>query len=223
MKRLLLCFALAALAGCGPVAEPCTDTLFAMDTVMKLTVYGDEKVLGEAEELITDMERRLSVTDSGSEIGALNRTGIGEVSEDTCQLLERALSLCEATGGALDITVYPVVKAWGFTTGEYRVPGEQELPDLLELVNYREVKVEDRTVTLVPGMEIDLGSVAKGWAGDRVMELFREHGVKTALLNLGGNVHALGAKPDGSLWRWRSGTPWETAMPERWRYLTRPQ
>lgn len=201
MKRALLCAVLLIiLSGCGQ-AEPHSVTLFAMDTVMELTVYGEGSLLDEAQAIIAEGEQRLSVTESGSEIAALNREGANPISPKTEELLRQAQALCEQTGGALDISIYPVVRAWGFTTGEYRVPGDEELAGLLPLVDYQKLQIKEGRAALSSGMQIDLGSVAKGWMGDKVLELFRQSGVKSALLNLGGNVQALGTKPDGSSWR----------------------
>lgn len=198
---LLTCVLMAVLSGCGQQMEPHSATLFAMDTVMELTVYGGESLLAEGEELILDIEQRLLVTDSNSEIAGLNRDGKATVSSETKLLLEDALALCERTDGALDITVYPVVRAWGFTTGEYQVPDEIDLANALALVDYHKVRLDSGTALLPSGMQIDLGSVAKGWAGDKILEMFRQRGIESALLNLGGNVQALGVKPDGSPWR----------------------
>jgi thiamine biosynthesis lipoprotein len=187
----------------GASTEPATGTLFAMDTVMDFTIYGEASLLTAAEARVNELEAKLSVTDSGSEIYAINRDGSGVLSADSADLLRRALDLCALTNGALDISVYPVVRAWGFTTGDYGVPEEEELAELLSHVDYRGVEYDGDTdtVALAPGMEIDLGSVAKGYTGDQVTALLRENGVTSALLNLGGNVQALGAKPDGSPWR----------------------
>ena len=213
MKKtaFLILFLIFILAGCAaetdiaPVAgassKEHSGAIFAMDTYMEIKFYGDEKLLEGAEDVIYSMEAALSVTDERSEIYAVNRDGGGEVSPETAELITRGLELCERTGGALDISVYPVVRAWGFTTGEYRVPGDSEINELLGCVDYEKIAFDGKTVTLSDGMMIDLGSVAKGAASSRVVEYFRENGVKSALLNLGGNVHALGAKPDGSKWR----------------------
>lgn len=208
----LLLFALL-LTGCGNLApaeqsagtdaEPVTSTVFAMDTVMDLTVYGSQELLISAEARIEDLEAKLSVTDENSEIYGLNHTGSAVLSGDTAELLGRALALCDQTSGALDLSVYPIVRAWGFTTGEYGVPDEETLDALLAHVDYTQIAFDEdsRQVTLAPGMEIDLGGVAKGYTGDQVISLLREGGVSSALLNLGGNVQALGSKPDGSPWR----------------------
>ena len=209
MKRLSLSLlALLLLCGCarsaapqGAEAESVSSTIFAMDTVMDLRVCGDERLLLDAAARIADLERALSVTDPGSEIYAVNRDGRGELGEDAAALLERALAVCARTDGALDVSVYPVVRAWGFTTGDYRVPDAEELHSLLQNVDYRQIALDGSSVTLRPGMMLDLGSVAKGYASDQVLALFQSAGVTSALLNLGGNVHALGGKPDGSDWR----------------------
>lgn len=214
MKRLCVPLLLSALllSGCGSPApsrpsgggaEPVTGTVFAMDTVMDLTVYGSQELLDSAEGCITALEALLSVTDPDSEIYAVNHSGSGLLSRDTADLLDKALELCRRTEGALDLSVYPVVRAWGFTTGQYGVPRPEELTALLRHVDYRKIDFDRAagTVRLPAGMEIDLGSVAKGYTGDQVVALLREGGVSSALLNLGGNVQVLGTKPDGTPWR----------------------
>ena len=123
------------------------------------------------------------------------------LSGDTAALLDRALQLCRRTDGALDVTIYPVVRAWGFTTGGSRVPDRAELDGLLERVDYARVSLSGSTLTLPEGMELDLGAVAKGYTGDVLMALLEEAGVTSAIVELGGNVQALGSKPDGSPWR----------------------
>ncbi|MBQ3986400.1 MAG: FAD:protein FMN transferase, partial [Oscillospiraceae bacterium] len=177
-----------------------TAEFFAMDTYMSVKAYGGDAV-DEAEALVFELERKLSITDGLSEISAVNEAGSAQVSQETAELVASALSLCELSGGALDISVYSVTRAWGFTAGEYRVPQEAELEKLLRLVDYTKVTVSGDTVSLGEGMLIDLGAVAKGYAGDRVTELLRSHGVKSAIINLGGNVQCLGRKPDGSRWK----------------------
>ena len=174
-----------------------------MDTAMRLTVYGQGagEAAGLARERVLELEALLSVTDENSDIGAANRNGGGALHADTAALLERALALCGETGGALDVSIYPVVRAWGFTTGAYRVPEEAELAALLERVDYTRISLEGTVLTLPEGMELDLGAVAKGWTGDRLMELLRGEGITSAIVELGGNVQALGSKPDGSPWR----------------------
>ncbi|MCD7927302.1 MAG: FAD:protein FMN transferase [Oscillospiraceae bacterium] len=214
---LLLCAALL-LSGCGvqeqetePSAADQEDSgeqekysgqVFAMDTYMSVDVYSDsQEPVDQAISRIQELEALFSTTDESSEIYAINANGSGTVSGDVAYVLSQALELCALTGGALDISIYPVVRAWGFTTGEYRIPSESELTALLEHVDYTAVSLEDGAVTLGEDMMIDLGSVVKGYTGDVLTAQLAESGVTSALLNLGGNVQALGTKPDGSLWR----------------------
>ena len=208
MKNWLSAALLSAaflLTGCSgaPAQEPKTATFFAMDTAMDFTVYGDAALLDEAETLIGSLEEQVSVTDEHSDIYAIDHTGSGSLSGNAAELMAQALELCRRTGGALDISVYPIVRAWGFTTGSYQVPDEETIQSLLPLVDYTQIQYDAATgvVTLPEGMEIDLGSVAKGYAGQLAAQMLREHGVQSALLNLGGNVQTVGTKPDGSPWQ----------------------
>lgn len=183
-------------------AEPNSRTVFAMDTVMELSAYrADDALMEAAEQEILGLESRLSVTDAGSEIYALDHNGLAELSPDTTELMQTALEMCERTDGALDVSIYPVLRAWGFTTGSYQIPTQEEIENLLTQVDYRKVTLENGTASIAQGMEVDLGSVAKGYTGDQVSQLLREGGVTSALLNLGGNVQLVGGKPDGSDWR----------------------
>ena len=191
-----------------------TSTIFAMDTVMQLEIEGDDKLLAEAEKKIRDIEGTLSVTDEDSEIGKINSDKNGKLSEDGTKILQEALKICEATEGSLDISVYPVLKTWGFTTGEFRVPSDDELKALVSNVGYDRIDVEyagdkECNVKLEDNMQIDLGSVVKGYTGSYLAEFFREKGVTSGLINLGGNVECIGTKPDGGLWRVAIKSPFE--------------
>jgi len=174
-----------------------------MDTYMSITAAGGdaEAALKEAQQAVFALERRLSATDAGSEIAALNAAGAGSVSDDTAALLERALSLAEETDGSFDPTVRPVMEAWGFTTEAYHVPGAEELAGLVPLADWQQVALEGNSVALGEGQKLDLGGIAKGWASEIICGILRAHGVESALLYLGGSVQTLGTKPDGSLWR----------------------
>lgn len=206
LVSLLLLLSACAMGTDAPVsetsAEPCSDTIFAMDTVMDFQIYGSEELLTEAKDMIFSLEQKFSVTDEGSDIHAVNENKTATVSDETAELLTLALELCARTDGALDVSVYPVLKTWGFTTGAYWVPETAEIEALLSSVDFSNITVDDQNcVTIGQDMEIDLGSVAKGYASSQVVQYLKSQGVTSALLNLGGNVHALGAKPDGSPWR----------------------
>ena len=202
-KRLCVFMILLSLllGGCAPEAPEQSTSFFAMDTSMSVRCYGgDEALLSRIAADASELESRISVTREDSEIFKLNQAGSGTVSPETAGLLARALTLCEETDGALDITVYPIVRAWGFTTGEYRHPDDETISALLPSVNYDAVKLSGDTVTLPKGAAIDLGSVAKGYLADRVAAYLKENGVASAILDFGGNIQTVGTKPDGSPW-----------------------
>ena len=208
MKKYFISAMLSALlflTGCSAESspEPVQGTFFAMDTMMDFTIYGESGLIDQSESLIASLESLVSVTDADSELYAINQTGSGMLTEEASSLMKQALEICRRTDGALDLSIYPIVRAWGFTTGSYQVPDEAEIQALLPLVDYRKIQYDAATgtVTLPEGMEIDLGSVAKGYAGQLVAQMLRDNGVESALLNLGGNVQTVGAKPDGSPWQ----------------------
>lgn len=208
MKKYFISAMLSALlflTGCSAESspEPVQGTFFAMDTMMDFTIYGESGLIDQSESLIASLESLMSVTDANSELYAINQTGSGTLTGKASSLMEQALEICRRTDGALDLSIYPIVRAWGFTTGSYQVPDEETIQSLLPLVDYTQIQYDAAigVVTLPEGMEIDLGSVAKGYAGQLVAQMLREHGVQSALLNLGGNVQTVGTKPDGSPWQ----------------------
>lgn len=192
---LLLCL---LLTGCAPKAE--SRTFFAMNTVMSISVYGKEGLLDGLQARVQELEKLLSVTDPNSEIYALNGAGSAGLSADTRAVLAGALDFCAATDGALDITVYPALQAWGFTTDSCRVPDEAELAALVEKIDYRQVTLEYDLASIPEGVMVDLGAVAKGYTAEKLTEMLEEAGVRSALLDLGGNVQAIGENPEGRPW-----------------------
>ena len=196
--------------------EPQSIEFFAMDTYMTLSVYSDdtedaEKVLEEGKALILDLDEKLSAEKKDSQVAKLNRDRKGSIDEDTRCLLEKASYLYEDTDGVFNIAIYPVMKAWGFTTKKYRVPSKKTLDRLISRMDLSKLSIsKDGKSAAIgqKGMKIDLGGIAKGYASSKVTDLFRENGIESALVNLGGNVQALGAKPDGSNWRVAIGSPY---------------
>ena len=181
----------------------CTRQLFAMDTVMSFTAYGPkaEEAVDAAMKEIERLDALLSTGNESSEISQLNAAGSFLISEDTLKLLEEAESIRQSTGGLFDVTVYPLMQLWGFPTGDYRVPTQEEISSTLSLVDAAQIQIEGAQVTLGSGQQVDLGGIAKGYASDRVMELYREYGVTSGMVSLGGNIETLGTKPDGTDWK----------------------
>lgn len=207
---VLAALVLPVCTGCSQKETKMETSIFAMDTVMNLTFYGDDPeaaLKGVQEELVEEiysLENKLSTTKEESELYELNEQGQASLSPETAELLTKALELCETTQGALDITAYPAVRAWGFTTGAYRVPDQAELEQLAAGIDYTklEVDTEEGTARIPQGMAVDLGAVTKGYAGDRLAQQLEQAGITSALLDLGqSTIRVMGSKPDGSPWR----------------------
>ena len=200
------------LTGCGSGKKRVMSTIFAMDTIMEFDIEGDESLLRDSEEIIRNLESELSVTDENSEIAKLNKDKNATLSKDSAELIKSALNICEKTDGALDITIYPVLREWGFTTGEHKVPTDEELQNLLAKVDYSKVTLDDTTVSVPDDVLTDLGSVAKGYAGHKVSEYLKEKGVTSGLINLGGNVECIGTKAGGKPWKVAIKSPFDDSM-----------
>ena len=171
---------------------------FAMDTSMSLKIWGGEDGCERVQNRAAELDRAFSAVNEDSEIYALNRDGSAVLGKDASALVKRSLELCAELGGSFDVTVYPAVREWGFTTGGYTVPDAGRLAELAEKIDYTAVKLDGDTVTLPEGVMIDLGAVAKGYLADEARTVLEEIGAECAVLNLGGTILLYGEKPDGS-------------------------
>ena len=183
MKKVAMIVALLVLlVGCG-AQNPESRTVFAMDTGMDLTVWGeDQAVAADAlQVLIQELEKRWSATDAGSVLSQMNEDEAVLTSEERA-FLEQVEALCQRTDGTFDPMLHNVVSQWGFMDGQYRVPSQKELEAALAEKKW------------------NLGAVVKGYTGRRAVELLQTMEVQRAILNLGGNVQTYGQKPDGSPW-----------------------
>ena len=147
-----------------------------------------------------------------SGIAAINeQAGIRpvRVRSDIIDVLEKALYYAELSDGAFDPTVGPLVNLWGIGTDDERLPSENEIDETLKLVNWRDVIInrEESTVFLQrEGMAIDLGAIAKGYAADEAVRIAREAGVRSGVIDLGGNISVIGLRTDkGATRHWRIG------------------
>ncbi len=195
--------------------EPESRDIFAMDTYMVLKAYGSnaKKALEESEKEIQRLENLFSVNIADSDIARINANSGNPVTVNvsTKTAIAKAIEIGDMTDGALDITVYPLVREWGFTTGDYKIPDEWLIDWHLGNVGYQKIVINGNIVTVPTEFEIDLGSVAKGYASDAVAQILVENGITSGLINLGGNVYALGRKPDGSKWKVGIENPTDTS------------
>lgn len=175
-------------------------TLEAMDTVMQLRLFGDDdgEAARELKAILESLDATLSITDPSSALYALNLSGSS--GEPTIlALLQAAAAFTERTGGAVDASVAPAVRLWGFAGENYRIPLQSEIDQILKSVGMSHVHLKDDIITLDPGSALDFGAFAKGWAADRCREALEARGLP-AILSLGGNIQTVGEKPDGEDW-----------------------
>ncbi len=203
---LVMILALAACGG-GRMEQK---QIFAMDTIMTLTAYGKHASAGlaAAASTINAMDALLDPelpTSKTYEINHANGSNV-VVSAPVAKMLSTAKTVYEQSGGALDLSIYPVVKLWGFVDARYYVPTDEELSALIVKKAYDKMILTSYpttgsySVSFPAGTEISFGSVGKGCAAENAIDAMRQAGVESGIISLGGNVQTLGLKPDGSNW-----------------------
>lgn len=209
---ILLIFSLTILSGCSKdnkVTEPLSKTELLMGTVVSVTLYdsNDEGILDKVFTKVKELESTLSINENGTLVDKINESaGIEpvKVDYDTYTVIKKGLEYAKLSNGLFDISVGPIVKLWNIGLPEAKVPTQEEIDSRIPLVGYSDVELNDEENTVFlkrQGMMIDLGGVAKGYTADVISDILTEEGVKSAIIDLGGNIFAHGLKVDGSTWR----------------------
>ncbi len=188
MKKIVslnLSLVLLLLCGCADTQEN-KDTRFLLDTVVTLTAACDSETLDGAFGLCETYEKMFSRTVENSEVYTLNNSdGFYEVSDDTLQIIEKAIYYGDLSNGKFDITIYPVSSLWDFNNQV--VPSRDEISEALKSVDYQSIEIDKNQVNL-HGKQIDLGGIAKGYIADRLLDYFKESQVSEGIIDLGGNL-----------------------------------
>ncbi|MDR3139791.1 MAG: FAD:protein FMN transferase [Treponema sp.] len=201
-------------AGCAKA--PSSQAEFVMGTVCTVNLYnrGTPALYRKVFARLRELEGIMSANREDSDVALINRNaGIGPVAvrEELVEVLAAALDYAERSGGAFDPTVGPLVKLWGIGGENPRIPGDAEIREALALINWRDLLVDRAAGTAFlkrPGMALDPGAIAKGYAADEAARLLREAGIPGAIIDLGGNIFAYGRKTGEGLGRnepWRIG------------------
>lgn len=208
---LILVMVFLLLASCSkPKSGRIEENLFAFDTFMSFSVAEGRNAregLKKAIDRIQQIEQRMSATLPDSDISRINENaGIQpvKVNTDTFFVIKKALEYAELSEGSFDISTLPISRLWDLPAGRPVIPDDEEIRQALAFVGYKKIKLdeEEQTVFLEnKGMAIDLGGIAKGYAGDEVVRILKEHDVEHALINLGGNIMVINRKETGSPWR----------------------
>lgn len=182
---------------------------YCMGTIISQRVYGDNAKIAavKVEDEIKRVESLMSFFLDSSEVSKLNKAaGKHEVklSNEVLFVLNRAKYYSKLCDGSFDITIAPVARLWGIFTGNEKLPSKEEINEALKLTGYKHLSINNDLGTSKLeklGQCVDLGAIAKGYAADRAIDIYKQHGIESAFVNLGGNVMLLGNKPDGSPWR----------------------
>ena len=209
---LLLIFSLTILIGCSnnnKVVEPLKESELLMGTVVTVSLYDkqDQAILDKVFAKVKELESILSINEAGTLVDKINEeAGINpvKVDDDTYTIIKKGIEYSELSNGLFDITVGPIVKLWSIGLPEAKVPTQAEIDEKLPLIGYNDIELndEDKTVYLKrKDMIIDLGGIAKGYTADVISNILTEEGVKSAIIDLGGNIFAHGKKVNGDDWR----------------------
>ena len=178
-----------------------TRYILAMDTVIKLTAYGDNSSLAISLAIsrLYELENLLSATYSISDVVRIRNNAGSErtrISVDTYNVIKSALSYSELSGGSFDITIRPLVELWGFGGNNPSVPTYDDICVAMDLVDYTRIRLyNDHTILLGEGMKIDLGAIAKGYAADEIAKIFDEYSLSGGIIDIGGNILTYGSNP----------------------------
>lgn len=214
IKIMLLCILISALLiGCSPKinpSKPLKKTNYLLGTLVEITLYDsrDEKIIDEVFDRIREIENKMTINiGDTSEIIKLNEaSGMSgaKISPDTFFVIEKGKYYSELSEGHFDITIGPVVKLWNIGTDDARIPDSKELSEALNLVDYKKLHLNKERLEAkldVKGMKVDLGAIAKGYAADEAASILKRHGIKHAIINLGGNLLAIGNNINGNPYR----------------------
>ena len=191
---------------------------YVLGTVINLKAFGNkaEKAINKAIERLNNIDNKMSVFKEKSYISKINSKagfGIESVSKDTYFVVKKAVEYSRILEGAFDPTIRPLVKLWNIGANKEIVPEKLKIEEALRYVNYNDVILDESNHKIMlknKNQALDVGGIAKGFAADEVRDIFYKYNIKSALIDLGGNIFALGSKEDGTPWRIGIQNPFES-------------
>ena len=178
-------------------------TRFLMDTYVTIQVPGGAKemaLIGKAMDRMEEVDKKFSMNDAGSIIYNFNNLGTPITDPEIIKIIKRAIHVSELSGGKFDVTVYPLMKLWGFY-GTKRLPSKEEIKKVLQYVGYKNLIIKDGVLTKAKkGVAMDIGGIAKLYALEEGANVLKKAGIKTALIDAGGDIYAMG-KYQGRDWK----------------------
>jgi len=171
-----------------------------LDTVCTVTIYDDKdsSLMDGAFAMLANYDRQFGMDRDGGDVWRINHANGAAtvVDPDTYTLIDKAIAYSAISGGKFDITIGAVSSLWDFTGGSAALPDPDKLAAALALVGWQRVQLNpaDHSVTVGPGMMLDLGAIAKGFIADQIASYLQAGGVHSAIVDLGGNIYVIGDK-----------------------------
>ena len=184
-------------------------------TTYSVTYQYGEDLQKEIEAELKKVDADFSMFNSQSLVARLNNGENPELSSDFIDVFKLARQVSEDTDGAFDITVAPLVNAWGFGFKNEQMPTKEQVDSLRQLIGYQHVILKDKTITMQkPGMMLDFSAIAKGYGVDVVARLLERHDIKNYMVEIGGEITTRGINPERVPWRIGVNKPNEDALNE---------
>jgi thiamine biosynthesis lipoprotein len=204
---------------CGCREKEYSRVEFLMDTVVEVKLFyrnktEAEEAMDKAIEEMKRVEQKMSCFLPASEVSKINKGALLNrakgsllagswmpISDELFSLLGEAIRISDLTKGGFDITIYPLMKMWKFKGENLTVPDKEKIEKGKKLVNYKNIIMKNGKIKFAKGgMAIDLGGIAKGYAVDAAIKVLKERNIKSAMVDAGGEIYALGRK-EGKPWR----------------------
>lgn len=181
---------------------------YCLGTIISLTAYGAsaEIAINKAQERLNDIDDKMSVFKPSSEISKINSLSgkqFQKVSFDTYFVIKKAVHFSELSEGTFDPTIRPLVKLWNIGKDNFRIPTNYEIKEILNLINYKNIIFDENSSSIMlkkEGQSLDVGGIAKGYAADEINKIFKKYKIKSGIIDLGGNIYAVGQKPNKKNW-----------------------
>ena len=182
-----------------------SNTYYNLGTINEITLYDvnkktGEKILEECGSILMDIDNKMSNTIKSSDVSKINKNAgkaYTKVSKDTYYVIKKSIEFSNISNDTFDISVGPLIDLWSIGTDNAKVPNKEEIENVLPLVDYSKILLNDENISVKlseENMKIDLGGIAKGYAADKIYDYLKSQNIKSAIINLGGNILTLGSK-----------------------------
>lgn len=197
---------LSIFSTCGPPPKEYTYTnfLFGAQCIVKFHYLGEQsarEIIDVIDLELTRLDSLLNYFSEKSLITQLNHVSRVQAPSDIIFLFNMCDSVSRLTHGLFDISVAPLLEIWGFYQRKNTIPSQNVIEQAMRSVDYRRIRITSDSIITEPGMKVDLGGIAQGFAADRAALILRQRHVKSAIIDIGGEVLAIGRSTQGRPWR----------------------